>query len=123
MKRTDKYEHFERFFQMILCTFYQVRAGSHENIPMREIDKSAFSFSKQTDRPSPTKFVKAKSGNGGMMTAKSPASPESKSPTRLEKKPKTLTHPAFATRLNPPNTELRRCVHNCLMSQILFIVY
>lgn len=87
----------------------KVRAGSHENIPAREIDKSAFSFSKQTEKPSPTKFVKAKSGNGGMMTIKSPSSPENKSPTiRSERKPKTLTHPAFATRMNPPNTELRR---------------
>jgi hypothetical protein len=45
----------------------QTRAGSHDNIPKREIDASAFSYSKAFPKPDPSKFVKAREGNGGTM--------------------------------------------------------
>jgi len=89
----------------------KTRAGSHDIIPVREIDASAFSFSKNTGSPKAGSFVKKGDGNGGTMVPKpkpvltSAEMAQSKSASR---KPKLLTHPAFCARPNPPNTELRR---------------
>lgn len=83
----------------------KLRAGSHDNIPAREINKSAFGFSKEIEKPIPTNFVKSRTGNGGMMTIKN-SSTDKDSPTT--RKPKAITCPALAPRPNPPNTELRR---------------
>jgi hypothetical protein len=47
----------------------QTRAGSHDNVPRREIDHSAFSFSKNFPKSDPVGYVKGRSGNGGTMVS------------------------------------------------------
>ena len=48
-------------------TYVQERAGSYARIPAKEVDVSAFSYSKKTGKPSPKEFVKKHSGFGGSM--------------------------------------------------------
>jgi len=89
----------------------KIRAGSHDLIPMRKIDKSAFSFSKQTQSVSPERFTKKGDGNGGTMVPRQKpvlTSAETAQEKIRSRQPKLLTHPAFCARPNPPNTELRR---------------
>ena len=89
----------------------QTRAGSHDNIPRREIDAGAFSYSKAFPKPDPSKFVKAREGNGGTMIPKPKpvlSTAEIAQNRVKNKQSKLLTHPAFCPRPNPPNTELRR---------------
>jgi len=90
---------------------FKVRAGSHDVVPVRDIDSSAFSFSKKNDKPDPRGFTRKGEGNGGTMipkAAKQLTSAEVAQEAVRSKKPKMLTHPAFVARPNPPNTELRR---------------
>jgi hypothetical protein len=91
----------------------QVRAGSHDNIPMKPVDPSAFSHSKRIDRPDPQTFVKRGEGNGGTMVPRPKpvlTSAEIAQNEIRSKQSKLLTHPAVCRRSNPPNTELRRYV-------------
>jgi len=72
---------------------------------------SAFSWNKETERKSPSKFTKKGSGFGGMLAKpeenEEPPEfpPENLSP---KKQCKALRFSAFAERPNPPNTEFRR---------------
>ncbi|KAJ1435229.1 putative flagellar/basal body protein [Ochromonadaceae sp. CCMP2298] len=89
----------------------KTRAGSHDNVPRREIDHSAFSFSKNFPKSNPDGYTKGRSGNGGTMVPKPQpvlTSAESAQNRVKNRQPKLLTHPAFCARPNPPNTELRR---------------
>jgi hypothetical protein len=89
----------------------KTRAGGHDCLPARQVQPSAFSYSKQTGNPSPTEFVKRGSGFGGSMTstrALNNTNSDNKLSQSAKKGPKSLSHPAFAQRPNPPNTELRR---------------
>lgn len=87
------------------------KAGGHETVPRREIDISAFSYSRALKKPKTTDYMKKRTGMGGTLLPK-PVEP----PTPMEaaiaasraRKPKMLTAPAFCPRPNPPNTELRR---------------
>lgn len=51
-------------------TAIHTRAGSHDNIPSRPVDPSAFSHSKRIDKVDPHKFVRRGEGNGGTMVRK-----------------------------------------------------
>jgi len=89
----------------------KTRAGSHDIVPTRDVDDAAFSFSKKVERPNPSSFLKTREGNGGSMVPKPKpvlTSAESAQEKIRSKQPKLLTHPAFCSRPNPPNTELRR---------------
>lgn len=79
-----------------------VRAGGHDTIPTRPTDISAFSLSREIERPDPHNFTKKGTGSGGTIISKKDA------PAPAKKLPKSLSSPAFAERPNPPNTELRR---------------
>lgn len=82
-----------------------IRPGGHDNLPTRDVNPSAFSFSKRTNRSEPTGFVKKHSGNGGMLgQTVAPTSPVG----RETKESKSLQFGAYCARPNPPNTELRR---------------
>jgi hypothetical protein len=81
------------------------RAGSHDNIPQRDIDVSAFSHKRSTPKPDPSIFMKKKTGTGGTMQKLDGSSTQVVSTKKL---PKLIKHPAFCARPNPPNTELRR---------------
>jgi len=84
------------------------RAGSHERIPTKEVDVSAFSFSKNTGKPSPKEFVKKGTGLGGTLPRPSTLTSSVSSVSPKKKAPKSLSYGAFVQRPNPPNTELRR---------------
>lgn len=88
----------------------KTRAGGHDSLPVRPIEISAFSYSKQTGVVSPTNFTKRGSGFGGSMTSsqKISVAPAAIKPVSKRKTSKTMSHPAFSSRPNPPNTELRR---------------
>ncbi|CAM9331599.1 unnamed protein product [Phaeothamnion confervicola] len=98
------------------------RPGGHDSLPSKPIEVSAFSFSKRTNKPIPTSFLKRGTGGGGTLVSQRPASshlppekgddgPEgsSKDPFRvMPKKAPTREYHAFTERPNPPNTEFRR---------------
>ena len=136
----------------------KLRAGSHDNLPTKKVDVSAFSFSKDTGRQSPERFLHRNTGIGSVLekatvkqrhssplkaspskgtsiismgALKSPsfldlpldaidivrattASPTTRAITRastashMSREEKNMKFSAFAPRLNPPNTELRR---------------
>ena len=89
----------------------QTRAGSHDIIPTRQIDESAFSYSKKNQKPDPSNFTRRGEGNGGTMVPKPKpvlTSAEIAQNKIKNKQPRLLTKPAFCARPNPPNTELRR---------------
>jgi len=84
----------------------KLRAGGHElSTAPKHIDVSAFSFSKKTERLSPTGFIKKGTGTGGTII-------KMESPEVVASPSKTKRHgkkaEAFAERPNPPNTECRR---------------
>ena len=85
------------------------RAGSTERLPVKDVDTSAFSYSQKTRRRHPTDFQRKHTGFGGSMRSDSLATAmgESLSPQRFSKK-KIEKFPAYASRPNPPNSELRR---------------
>eukprot|EP01006_Ploeotia_vitrea_P001541 TRINITY_DN105050_c0_g1_i1.p1 TRINITY_DN105050_c0_g1~~TRINITY_DN105050_c0_g1_i1.p1 ORF type:complete len:308 (+),score=15.03 TRINITY_DN105050_c0_g1_i1:21-944(+) len=88
----------------------KTRAGGHDTLPTRPIEISAFSYSKETQKQPPTNFTKRGTGFGGTLVSKN----KLQEPTDTKrgmgtcKEKKTFTHPAFSSRPNPPNTELRR---------------
>jgi hypothetical protein len=89
----------------------KTRAGGHEALPKRDVDISAFSHSKKTMKSPPSEFLKSKSGTGGTLKPKPVpvlSKAEEAAQQSLSRKPKALTHAAFVSRPNPPNTELRR---------------
>ena len=45
----------------------KVRPGGHEALPQKELDISAFSFSKKTERKTPHAFVRKGTGAGGTL--------------------------------------------------------
>lgn len=79
-------------------------------MPTRPVEISAFSYSKQTGNASPTNYVKRGSGFGGSMTSTRALNHNTIQPMSKSngKGTKSMSHPAFAQRPNPPNTELRR---------------
>ena len=87
------------------------RAGSHDVVPQKKLDVSAFSTNKILKKSLSSEFMKKNSGNGGNMQSLSPVKltkaqqAEIASKNRLSK---IETVPAFCPRPNPPNTELRR---------------
>ncbi len=46
----------------------KTRPGGHDCIPTKNVDISAFSYSKRTDKPSPKNFVKSHTGFGGTIS-------------------------------------------------------
>jgi len=99
------------------------RAGSHDAIPTRPVDISAFSYSKRTQKADPHVFVRKGTGSGGMLVIRPETSPNlppaalaglgaTLPDTRNSKKKGTgakgVSFAAYVPRPNPPNTELRR---------------
>ena len=68
------------------------RAGSHDNIPSRNIDVSAFSHKRQTNRQVSTNFMKKGTGTGGTLQAKA-AEGSSAVPSTNKRLPKLMTGP------------------------------
>jgi hypothetical protein len=100
------------------------RPGSHDCLPAKQVDPSAFSLSKRTPHANPNDFVKKGTGSGGMLVSKRAMSPSMvilreahtasgrfRSPERSPNgNNKSVVFPAYCPRPNPPNTELRRFV-------------
>ncbi|KAL7539918.1 hypothetical protein ACHAXR_009707 [Thalassiosira sp. AJA248-18] len=103
----------------------KVRPGGHEALPQKDLDVSAFSFCKKTDRKTPNRFMRKGTGLGGTLRPptkdESPAefpdenvAPSHPHPRRLaadkvrSPKQRKVDFPAFMERPNPPNTEFRR---------------
>ncbi len=87
------------------------RAGSHENVPTRVGDVSAFSLSKRSAKPGPHNFTKKYTGTGGTLHPKpsvSLSAPEAAQLVQSSKQSKINVFPAFSARPNPPSSELRR---------------
>mmetsp|Transcript_16369 Transcript_16369/g.31001 ORF Transcript_16369/g.31001 Transcript_16369/m.31001 type:complete len:315 (+) Transcript_16369:2625-3569(+) len=92
------------------------RPGGHDALPVRPIDKSAFSYSKETSKRSPKQFQKKKTGAGGTLVPpkvvdSTPEFPDENidvSQHERDKKFREIHFPAFTERPNPPNTEFRR---------------
>ncbi len=94
------------------------RAGSHENVPTRAGDISAFSLSKRTSKPDPHNYTKKYTGTGGTLQAKPSVSlsePEAAQLAQSSKQSKINVFPAFAARPNPPSSELRRYAPTSLL--------
>lgn len=96
-------------FDMTDTKHIKVRPGGHEALPKKDLDVSAFSFSKKTERKKPDQYVRRHTGAGGTLH------PPEKDDTPLEfpdetvsPKHKKVDFPAFMERPNPPNTEFRR---------------
>ena len=88
-----------------------MRAGGHDDLPAHPVNISAFSYSKDIGKSSPEKYLKGKTGNGGSMVPKPthrPSAAEAARSASLSREPKSMKFSAFASRANPPNTELRR---------------
>ena len=105
----------------------KVRPGGHEALPQKDLDVSAFCFSKKTDRRTPKQFVRKGSGSGGTLRpppkdetlpdfpdenvapTTQPSHPRRLSTDRVRNpKQRKVDFPAFMERPNPPNTEFRR---------------
>ena len=69
---TNDFMHSQRYwgwsdaFPLLLFS-KQTRAGSHQGLPSKKIDVSAFSYSKSIPRTSPDQFKKKGTGMGGML--------------------------------------------------------
>jgi len=88
-----------------------IRAGSHDVVPVRNIDPSGFSMRRKGEAIDPHNFVKKGEGNGGTMIPKPKPILTRAEQAQMKiknRQPKLLTHPAYCVRPNPPNTELRR---------------
>lgn len=115
-------------FDAFLRRLLQKRAGAHTRQPSGP-DDEAFSTHKQTMRPTPTAFLRKKTGTGGLSAVEAkmkvwarlgtraaggsrrnrdprPAQTQQHSTSAPRRRPKPM---AFARRDNPPNTEFRRC--------------
>ena len=87
----------------------KVRPGGHEALPKKDVDVSAFSFCRKTERKTPDRFVLGHTGTGG--TLRSPEKDETPPEfpdENVHPKHKKVDFPAFMERPNPPNTEFRR---------------
>lgn len=90
----------------------KVRPGGHEALPKKDLDVSAFSFSRKTERNTPDKFMRRHTGQGGTLCPppKDETPPdfpdENVTPTKMGQK--KVDFPAFMERPNPPNTDFRR---------------
>lgn len=102
---TRKFKESGSAFDATDTSHIKVRPGGHDlSTKPKAIDVSAFSFSKRTEKVSPTHFMKKGTGTGGSV-AKLDALEHSPSATKSRGK---TYREAFAERPNPPNTELRR---------------
>lgn len=88
----------------------KVRPGGHEALPQKELDISAFSFDKKTERKRPHAFVRKGSGAGGTLKPpKIDETPPAFPDENIECPSRRKEHfPAFSVRPNPPNSEFRR---------------
>ena len=88
----------------------KVRPGGHEALPQKELDISAFSFNKKTERKTPHAFVRRGSGAGGTLKPpKIDETPPAFPDENIESHSQRKEHfPAFSVRPNPPNSEFRR---------------
>ena len=90
------------------------RPGGHNDLPVKPVDVSAFSFNKRTTKKIPNDFQRKHTGTGGTL-----ASPKNEDnppdfpdenvicPKEVKQKRK-VEFSAFVERPNPPNTEFRR---------------
>lgn len=88
----------------------KLRPGGHDALPKKDLDVSAFSFSKKTGRRTPKQFMRKHTGSGGTLCPPAldntpPIFPDENVPSPVRKK---ADFPAFMERPNPPNTEFRR---------------
>lgn len=90
------------------------RPGGHNDLPIKPVDVSAFSFSKETSKKTPSNFQRKHTGAGGTLTSpkqedRRPDFPDEDvtCPTEMKLKRK-VEFSAFVERPNPPNTEFRR---------------
>ncbi len=88
----------------------QGKAGSHEGIPLKPIDVSAFSIERRTERKSTAEFTRKRSGTGGtLLSVKTgPAASISDEKSSPVAKSSAVCFQALVPRQNPPNTEFRR---------------
>ena len=88
----------------------KVRPGGHEALPQKELDITAFSFNKKTERKTPHDFVRKGSGAGGTLKPpKIDETPPDFPDENVDYPSKRSEHfPAFSERPNPPNSEFRR---------------
>jgi hypothetical protein len=91
------------------------RPGGHDALLVRPIDKSAFSFNKETAKRSPRHFQKKQSGVGGTLVPpkvvdSTPDFPDENVDVSRgnDKKFRQIHFSAFTERPNPPNTDFRR---------------
>lgn len=86
------------------------RAGSHEGVKSKQINVSAFSLSKTTNKKNATQYTRKGTGSGGTLVKNQPK--PKKSSTRRGVAPirgdRGTNYQAFVPRPNPPNTEFRR---------------
>ena len=45
----------------------QQRPGGHDNVPTRDVNPSAFSYNKRTEKPDPINYTKKYTGTGGTL--------------------------------------------------------
>lgn len=69
IKVSKKLIYFAKLLELTFIKFspLQTRAGSHDHVPTKPVDISAFSYSKRLDKPDPNSFTKKGEGNGGSM--------------------------------------------------------
>lgn len=85
-----------------------VRAGAHD-APVKNIDVSAFSFSKTTSRKNTRSFQRKGSGTGGFSFTLRKQMQDDTEAEVADKQPKEkVVRYAFKPRANPPNSEFRR---------------
>lgn len=56
-------------FHVMIVVVIQARAGGYDGLPSRDIDVSAFSYSKKTVKSDPKEFIKKHSGFGGTLVS------------------------------------------------------
>lgn len=94
---------------------HKSRPGGHDALPVKSIDKSAFSFNKETVKRSPKHFIKKNTGVGGTLLPPKVVDSTPDFPDEninalqgRDKKNREMHFSAFSERPNPPNTEFRR---------------
>ncbi len=93
---------------------FKCRPGGHNDLPVKPVDVSAFSFNKKTNKKTPQEFQKRHTGTGGTLVSpkqevRAPDFPDENVSCPQEFKLKRkIEFSAFVERPNPPNTEFRR---------------
>lgn len=96
---------------MFLTGAQQDRVGSHDCIPPKPFELSAFTLQRTTEKKAAANYTRKCSGTGGGSNPRSPKRNEVEllqSPTKKDAHSKAQKFPAFMARPNPPNTEFRR---------------